>query len=677
MQKQKYAFCSVLCIVALILSGLQSQIVRAEKADFDTLYLSQYEPQTLDPTLAQFTDDIVVIHQLFSGLFRIDEAGEVIPDLALDRSWNVEGTQITINLRSGLVWSDGHPLTASDVRFGILRALSPSLEAPYANFLFGIVNASEYKEGTITDPDLVGIEVLSPTQIRMTLENPDIFFERILSMWVAYPLPEHVINVHPTDWTDPAYMVSSGSYRLVEWLPGQGIHLDANLNYYDPSAQLISAVEIDFDQDTAWDRYLTGNLDSITIQANHLPDAADTVLIDEKVIIPGTCTYAVFFKVDQAPFNLLNVRKAFTAAINRQAYVDAAMSGFGIPVQTFAAQSVFGSVDGISLGIGIPYHADQARQYLSDAGYPNGVGFPDVTVQVRDTSFNHIRWNFLTAAWSSVLNVNIQVEYVSYNPSNQPLFLNGWCADYDEAINFLRDGVNFYRTRNGNWQSPAYDALVDQAVQTPANDERILFYQSMEEILTETDVILIPLSNTSLGFLTKPYLERAFSSFSDDRYGEWSFVSMQETNYHPAEALNFNPELDHVRYQFPANMLSIDMTLSHSSLRPEDITIPNGRASVGGIFRLDAVLAPGQKSAQTLAPYTIQMNYSPEELLVAPIFDEAALSLYARVDGQWVEQSTVVNTTDHLISATTQWINTDFVVMGRSWNYLYLPNIRR
>ena len=92
--------------------------------DIVRLNYASAEPQTLDPSFASERGDRFLVDQLFAGLVGLDdETADVYPELASDWSISPDGRVYTFNLRSGIVWSDGTPITASDARFGILRAI--------------------------------------------------------------------------------------------------------------------------------------------------------------------------------------------------------------------------------------------------------------------------------------------------------------------------------------------------------------------------------------------------------------------------------------------------------------------------------------------------------------------------------------------------------------------------
>jgi oligopeptide transport system substrate-binding protein len=181
--------------------------------DVRPLELAWGSPSSLDPALA--SNDYV--EQLFLGLTDFDENGNVMPGLAT--SWDVsdDATVYTFTMRSDAVWTDGSPVTAQDVEYGVLRSLDPDTGAGAAYVLYVIENAQAYREGSISDPDLVGVEALDATHVRFTLAEPASYFPIIAGMPPARPQPESAIETYGCGWTAPENIVTNGPYELVSW----------------------------------------------------------------------------------------------------------------------------------------------------------------------------------------------------------------------------------------------------------------------------------------------------------------------------------------------------------------------------------------------------------------------------------------------------------------------------
>jgi ABC-type oligopeptide transport system substrate-binding subunit len=511
--------------------------VEAEGLNPQTLYLNHgpADPQ-LDPGYGspQTSPDMLIARQLFIGLFRRDEeTGDPVPHLVKSWTMSTNAKLFTFTLRGGVKWSDGKPVTAHDVRYTILRNLDPATGSVFAYTLFVIKNASEYNDGTITNPNLVGVKVLDNTHIQFTLNEAAAYFPSILATPITWPLPSWAISAHPTNWTEPGNIVTNGPYKIKSWTHGTKLVLKKNPTYFKAGDVKIAEVQFTMlDEASAWTKYMNGKLDSVYVPVSEWSGAVQSELNQA----PQFCTYYYGFNTSKAPFDELLVRKAFIAALDRQGVIDDVLGYAQLPALTYTAPGVFGHVDGITEGVGIPYNPTQAQQWLSDAGYPNGAGLPPVTLMYNtDTGHENIA-NYVKQNWIDNLNVTVSlddmawVDYLNLLDTDPPqIWRLGWCTDFYDAHSFVSDGI---RPANfGNWTNSTYDNLIIQVRRKPTAVMRKAKYKQIEKILVETEAIMLPLYYYAYGWASKPYLERGYG---DGGYGghidEWELLLKRPTN---------------------------------------------------------------------------------------------------------------------------------------------------
>jgi len=176
-------------------------------------------PRTLDPARAADLPSLNVAHELYAGLTRFSGTG-VAPDLA--ESWDVGlgGLVWTFHLRRNLRWSDDRPLTASDFRRSWLRALDPKTGAPLAGPDLGIISGARGYH--TTGSGAVGIDVLDPHTLRVTLQHPVPWFDQLVAFPIAAPVP-------------PDGTAFSGPFRLVVRRAARLV-LERNFNYWNAGA---------------------------------------------------------------------------------------------------------------------------------------------------------------------------------------------------------------------------------------------------------------------------------------------------------------------------------------------------------------------------------------------------------------------------------------------------------
>lgn len=641
------------------------------------------DPSTLDPAIASDTASTTAIEQLFIGLVDLDDTtAEVRPELATSWTVSPDSTVYTFTLRSDATWTDGKPVTAQDVRYGILRSLAPETDSAYAYTLGIIKNASAYNSGAITDPNQVGVTAVNTTTLRVALEYPASYALSIFSMWVARPMPQWAIEAHgvPT-WTQPANIVTTGPYRLTEWVHNDYILLDKNPTYYDAANVQIERVKLwMLDETTAWNYYLAGQLDTVGVPSNQLNTVRnDPILSQQLHIAPVACTYYYGISGSQPPFNNTLVRKAFIAATDRQGLIDSVTRGGQRPALTFTPPGVFGYVDGAAEGVGIPYNPIQARQWLSEAGYPNGQGLPPITLWFNTSSGHQAIANYVRNSWYNTLGVSVTLQHMAWSdyliqlPKGQfQAWRDGWCQDYPDANNFLNDVIIPKRSQWGNWTNAAYDNLVNQAAREQNPNTRKTLYKQAEEILVETDAVVLPLYFYTSVNTTKPYLERTYSASKFD-IATWRITQVKGTAS-PEAGGTVTSDAGDTTIQIPAGAITGTVVITQS---PAYGMPPGGNLTgIGHVFDVSAVYSSTGQSAQ-LAPgqtCTITVQYTDSEK--GPAI-ENTLGLYWWDGNDWSQQgiTSSVNVADNLVTAQVDHLSL-FAVLGET-RRVYLPAVLR
>lgn len=634
------------------------------------------EPPTLDPALATDTTSSSVIEQLFIGLVDLDdETAQVKPELATDWDISPDGTVYTFTLRNDVRWTDGSQVTANDVRYGILRSLNPATASGYAYILFNIKNAEAYHNGQITDPNQVGVTVLDDTHLRIILEYPATSILSILSMGVARPMPQQAIEIWGDAWTEPNHIVSNGAYRLTEWDHEDHILLDKNPTYYDVTNVQIERVMMRMiqDGDAAWALYLNGELDMADVprDAN-----LDPILRQEVRIQPRPCTYYYGFSISQPPFDDPLVRKAFIAATNRRGLIDSVLGGAQQPALTFTPPGIFGYVDGYAEGVGVPYNPVQARQWLAEAGYPDGQGLPPITISFNTGAGHQAIAGYIRDSWNAALGTNAALhdlewgDYIGQLDAGQfQVWRMGWCIDYPDAYNFLHDAVVPRQGAYGGWHNATYESLLDLAARETDPDIRKDLYKQAERILVETDVVMMPLYYYTSVKAVKSYLERTSSAIGGFDISTWRITRVHGaatpesggvlTSYHGDTAIQIPPGAI-------SDTVSITLSPAYGML--------SAGGDLTGIDHVFDVTIVDQQTGQPaqLAPdkdYTLSVQYTDEE--EGPAIEET-LALYWWDGSQWVkEPSSVVDAVSNTVTATPDHFSL-WAVLGET-KRMYLP----
>lgn len=491
-----------------------------------------------DPNWGSY-QDVFLNNQLFLGLVAVDdETGELTGQLATSWTANVDATQFTFTLRSDATWTDGSPVTAADVRYAILRNLDPATASGFAYVLYVIQNAYEFNNGDITNPDLVGVTALDSTHLQFDLITSAAYFPSILSMPVARSLPQAIITAHPTDWTEPANIITNGAYKLTSWDHGNSMVLDKNMDYYDANSVQIERIHFDMvDEATGWNMYSTWALDSAAVPVSEWATAqSDPILQAQLHSASQPCTYYYGFNTSKAPFDDPLVRKAFVAAIDRQGLIDDVLGGVQTPAQTFTSLGVYGHIDGVNEGVGIPYDPTQAQQWLSDAGYPGGAGLPSIGLGINDSTVHQAIADHIKQDWIDNLGVTVTVTsydwttYLDLLDTDAPqIWRLGWCMDFPDAHNYLNDSILDNINSFGGWSDTSYDSLLNQSHTEVDPTTRLGLYHQLETILVETDAIMAPIYFYATGLVSKQTLTRTYGNNGYSGYvADWRIAAFPD-----------------------------------------------------------------------------------------------------------------------------------------------------
>ena len=428
----------------------------------------------------------------------------------------------TFHLRQDVKWTDGTPVTAQDVVWAIQRNINPAVKATYAYFLYPLKNAQALNTGEMTDPNAIGVRAVDDFTVEFTLEHPISYFPMLAGVNVYRPLPRHVLEKYGDTWTDPAHIQTNGSYRLARWDKGLVLILRRNPTYYDASHVAIPEVRyyVIPSGSVGMAMYNQNELDLLggpylQIPVNALAQIkTNPALRKQFVNQPEFCTYAFAFNTKRPPVDNLLVRKAIAAAIDRQLLVSLGTRAGEEPATTFTRPPMFGAVDPQE-GIGIRFNPIQAKQWLAEAGYPDGQGFPEITIlyNTPDPTQYSRTAHPLRAFLKHYLNIDAKLlgvpseeyEKLRQPPETPHLFLLVWCADYPDANNFLREafypGNAYYDL---GWENQDFAGLLDDALKTNDSEQRKALYKRAEKILCAEDAAVVPLFYGAAPTLVKP-----------------------------------------------------------------------------------------------------------------------------------------------------------------------------
>jgi ABC-type transport system substrate-binding protein len=422
----------------------------------------------------------------------VDRELNVVPAVARSFRIAVDGRSYRFGLRQDASWSDGVPVTARDFAYTWERMREDSV--PASHLLEPIADATALDDHTL----------------EVRLDEPRSYLMHLLAGTASFPWPRHRCEELGEAWRAPGNFVCNGPFALAEY-DEQHALLAARPGWHLPRGNL-RAIHWDFLESgeafADWlERWFDGRYDALFVSA----PAEGPNTSAESIPVLQTC-FVGFSR--RPPFDDVRVRRAFSHAIDRERFRRAgstsgepALSGGLLPPVMPAH----------SHDVGLVYDLDRGRQLLSDAGYPGGCGFPEVTL----TSSHEWGVEDLVAQWAEL---GARVKVVdSSSPLTQladgqlHMFLVVWGADYPDPEAFL--------TSVGSFLHMAGDEQLRQARSLQDRRARIRLYNEIEHRWIGEDAVLLPLVYVRSTLLTRPWVDGVWANSIDFLRLEQAVVS--------------------------------------------------------------------------------------------------------------------------------------------------------
>lgn len=466
--------------------------------------------------------------QIYEGLFKFDQRDlHLIPCLIDTHFVDQTNTVYTFKLRDNVFFHDdacfpggkGRKMVAEDVKYCFTMACTESRTNQAFNLFDGIIKgAREYYNATTggkkPDFELEGIKVIDDLTLQITITAPNSMFLFNLARPGAFIFPKEAYDTYGIEMRNKC--VGTGPFRVSSIEDDISIVLRRNENYHDfdefgNQLPFFDAINIRFikDKKTELLEFKNNNLDMmyrlptdyiIEIIEEDNSEAYKNYELDRK---PEMYTQMLVLNNRKGVFKDPNVRKAFSFAIDREKILNYVLNGegfmegyHGITPPVFKAPTYeTGHIKGYTLNV------DSANFYMRKAGYPNGQGFPKISL---DLNVEGERYTNVAQEIQKQLNdhLNIKVELNIYPISqltekatsgDYDMLRLAWVADYPSPENYLwffygknvpPDGVNSYPNLT-RYQNQKFDELYEKAIQSTDLQDAFEYFLAAEKLMIQ------------------------------------------------------------------------------------------------------------------------------------------------------------------------------------------------
>lgn len=474
-------------------------------------------PGQPDPRRSYALFDIQLQMALFDRLVERWSEAAIVPSLAKRWEVSADGLRYLFHLREGLAWSDGTPLTARDIEFGVKSVLDPRRPGISAAIYYVLENGQDYAQGRNTDADRIGVTALDDRTLEFRLVAPAPYFLSVVNRPDGGPLPRHAIEARGDRWLDPSVQVISGAFRQVE-RSAERVVIERRDGARSRAGN-VARVEFAAGPVSELARlYARDELDIVVWSAAGDTAALDEVAAADRELGPAVSTVFLLFNMAQPRPRQLEVRRALALGLDR------ATLRKHLPPLLLKARGglVPPALQGHTPDIAPAYDPELAARLWSGARKDGPLRLPVPRMEQWERCAEAA-----VAAWRDALGEVVTL--IPCNPADWPqelarndLALSGWYPGYPDPEYFLRLLLHSASQDNrGRWSHPPFDALIEEARREPDGKRRLELFHRADRMAVAEEVAVIPLAYSRNVFYVKPRVKgwwefgKSWASFAD------------------------------------------------------------------------------------------------------------------------------------------------------------------
>lgn len=465
-------------------------------------------PKTFNPFNTKDNISAQMSEIMYDGLVTTNPVtGETIPKLA--KSFSVNGKEYIVNLRHGLKWSDGKPITADDVVF------------TWQNIIFDGFGNTSTRDSVMIDGKLPTVEKIDDYTVKFVTPEPFAPFLRMLSSPIA---PKHIFQPAVNRGreyfdgflstnTNPKEFVTSGAFRLKEYVPAQRVVFERNPNYYEINKdgkklpyldKLVYLIVGDINNQVL--KFEGGELDEISLQGANVARFKEMEKhSDFSVFNIGPDTGTMYLSMNmnnrkdekgkyyvepkkQVWFQDKNFRQAVDCALDRKNMVFNIANGLGYPLFTPE------TLNSIFLNKNLkPYdkNIEKSKELLKKSGFTW-----DKAGHLIDKFGNHVEFDLYTNAGNTereAIGVMVKQDLedlgmkVNFKPIEFNSLVNKLMASLDWDMVIMGFTGSPLEPNGGKnvWLSDGTLHIFNQRLERDANSPRYAFEKRIDYLYTQ------------------------------------------------------------------------------------------------------------------------------------------------------------------------------------------------
>ncbi|TDG95170.1 ABC transporter substrate-binding protein [Cardinium endosymbiont of Culicoides punctatus] len=466
---------------------------------------------------------------------------ELIPNLAESMpTVSEDGLTYTFSIKKGVYFHDnvcfpngkGKELTAEDFVYTFKRIADPAVRSPHfdqlANSIKGYRAFNKHvviHKGDYSYP-VEGIKALDRYTLQFTLITKHPIFLHALARASTSVVAKEAVEYYGDAFVN--HPVGTGPFTLDHFnAQSNKIVFSKNKNFREkyyptdaspalqhmlgPAGKKVPFLDkiiyhVMHEEQPRWLQFKNKVIDCVEVVSTYTQQVFENGTLKQELkqqgvsLVEEACSsmYYIGFNCLKKPLDNQKLRQAMSLAFDREAYNKLFCDGLGIIYPSFIPSSFVGYNPEL-VNPYITYDLEKARQYLADAGYPNGKGLPTLTVNTSIATKHRIQLEFFAKCMDK-LGIKVEIQQSTFPELLKKLLEKdylisklGSITDFPDASDFFC-GLRFKTVGGGiHMEDPTFDKLYDQAVQMEDFPEKTAAYEKLNGMLVETmPALLLP-----------------------------------------------------------------------------------------------------------------------------------------------------------------------------------------
>ncbi|WP_409159404.1 glutathione ABC transporter substrate-binding protein GsiB [Pectobacterium sp. B2J-2] len=430
---------------------------------------------SLDPYDANDSLSQTVAKSFYQGLFGFDKDMKLVNVLADSYDVSPDGLTYTVKLHPGVKFHDGSTFNAAAVKVNLDRASNPDNRLKRYN-LFKMIEKTD---------------VVDDLTVKITLKTPFSAFVNNLAHPAAVMISPAALTQYGKDIG--FHPVGTGPYRFVAWNQTDFVKVEKFSGYWKAGLPKLDSI--------TWRPVVDNNTRAALLQTGEAQFAYPIPFEQAKVLekndklalvaSPSILHRYISMNVTQKPFDNPKVRQALNYAINKEALIKVAFSGYATPAEGPLPDSIDYSVKYQPW----PYDPAKARELLKEAGYPGGF-----TTTLWSSHNHSTAQKVLQFTQQQLAQVGVKVQVTAMDAGQRAaevegkgvketgvrLFYTGWSAstgEADWALSPLFATASWppAQFNTAFYSNPQVDADLANALKTTDRTEKQKLYQDAQD----------------------------------------------------------------------------------------------------------------------------------------------------------------------------------------------------